>query len=255
MKNRSSTVLLFTCFIIVCAFAPVSKPITVWLIGDSTVCDQPLDRAPVTGWGTPFATFFDSTVVIKNKARGGRSTRTFLSEGRWQQVFDSLSAGDYVFIQFGHNDEAKEPQYKDRYTPVPDYIVNLKKFITEARSKSAKPVLVTPVTRMQFDANANVKETHKEYTAAVFEVGKEMNVPVIDLDGESRKLLQKFGPIFSKEIYLHLDSLQHPHYPNGRKDGTHFSEYGARRMAELVLAQMRNQKIELADRITKKVAP
>src|SRR5215217_5913641 len=103
---------------IMVAFIPPKKKIHVWLIGDSTVCIQPRDRSPITGWGTPFEEFFDSTVTLKNVARGGRSTRTFISEGRWKAVLDSLEEGDYVLIQFGHNDEAKEPQYSDRYTPV-----------------------------------------------------------------------------------------------------------------------------------------
>lgn len=242
-------------FFTVLAFAPPDRKITVWLIGDSTVCDQPLDRSPVTGWGTPFAGFFDSTVTVSNRARGGRSTRTFISEGRWQQVSDSLQEGDYVLMQFGHNDEAKEPQYQDRYTPVPDYKTNLERFIRETRSKKAQPILVTPVTRLVFDASGHVKETHQEYTAAVWEVGKQYGVPVIDLDKKSRELVDYFGPKYAKVLYMQVDSLEHPHYPAGRKDNTHFNEYGARRMAELVLAEIRLQQPELAKRITRKVAP
>lgn len=231
------------------------KQVRVWLVGDSTVCDQPRDRSPVTGWGTPFKDFFDSKVYIANVAKGGRSTRTFISEGRWKSIMDSLQEGDYVLIQFGHNDEAKEPQYRERYTSVPDYKTNLVKFITQARSKKANPVLITPVTRLVFDSVGKIKETHKEYSAAVWETGKAYNTPVIDLDERSRALVQEFGPKWSKVLYMQVDSLQNPHYPNGRRDNTHFNEYGARRMAELVLAEIRKLKLELADRITTKVAP
>lgn len=253
MKQSRLYILIFCgiCF----AFATPPKKIRIWLIGDSTVCTQPKDRSPVTGWGTPFEDFWDSTVTVLNHARGGRSTRTFLAEGRWKNVADSLQEGDYVLMQFGHNDEAKEPQYKDRYTPVPDYKTNLIKFITETRSKHAFPVLVTPVTRLVFDSNGNIKETHKEYSAAVWEVGKAYNVPVIDLDERSRELVQKLGPETSKMLYMQLDTLEHPHYPLGRKDNTHFNEYGARRMAQLVLAEIRKLKLELVGRITNKVAP
>jgi lysophospholipase L1-like esterase len=242
-------------FFLVVAFIPPKKKIQVWLIGDSTVCIQPKDRSPVTGWGTPFEDFFDSTVTIMNRARGGRSTKTFISEGRWKNVMDSIEEGDYVLIQFGHNDEAKEPQYRERYTPVPDYKVNLIKFINDARSKKVNPVLITPVTRMVFDSLGNIQETHKEYSAAVWEVGKQYNTPVIDLDARSRELLQEFGPKWSKVLFMQLDSLEHPHYPYGRRDNTHFNEYGARRMAQLVLAEIRKQKLELAERITLKAAP
>jgi lysophospholipase L1-like esterase len=225
------------------------KKIKIYLIGDSTMCRYESNRAPLTGWGMPFENFFDSTVKIDNRARGGRSTRTFISENRWQPITDSLQEGDYVLIQFGHNDEAREEKYKERYTSVPDYKTNLIKFITETRAKKAIPVLITPVTRMRFDASGKIQETHKEYSSAVWEIGKAYNTPVIDLDAKSRELLQQFGPVCSKMFFMQLDSLEHPNYPNGQKDNTHFNEYGARRMAELVLAEIRNLMPELAERI------
>jgi lysophospholipase L1-like esterase len=232
------------------AFAwPPKKKIKVFLIGDSTMCSYETSRAPLTGWGMPFVNFFDSTVTIDNRAKGGRSTRTFISENRWQPIADSLQEGDYVLIQFGHNDEAKEEKYKDRYTPVPDYKTNLIKFITETRAKKAVPVLITPVTRMRFDKDGKIMETHVEYTAAMYEVAKEYTVPLIDLDKKSRQLLQQLGPENSKWLFMQLDSLEHPNYPQGQKDNTHFNEYGARRIAELVLAEIRALKLELADRI------
>lgn len=246
MKKPSFIVILFALM----AFSfPAKKKIKVWMIGDSTMCLYESNRAPLTGWGMPFAGFFDSTVTVANKARGGRSTRTFISENQWQPIADSLQEGDYVLIQFGHNDEAKEEKYKDRYTPVPDYKTNLVKFIAESRAKKAIPVLITPVTRMKFDKQGKAQETHIEYSAAVWEVGNEYHVPVIDLDTKSRNLLQQFGPEYSKMLYMQLDSLQHPNYPGGQKDNTHFNEFGARRMAELVLAEIRNLIPELTERI------
>ena len=238
----------FTLILLGFAFAP-KKNIKVYLIGDSTMCQYETDRIPVTGWGMPFAGFFDSTVKIDNRAKGGRSTRTFISENRWQPIADSLEEGDYVLMQFGHNDEAKEERYKDRYTPVPDYKTNLVKFISETRNKKANPVLITPVTRMRFDKQGNIQETHKEYTAAVWEIGNEYKVPVIDLDRMSRDLLQQMGPVNAKLLFMQLDSLEHPNYPTGQKDNTHFNEYGARRIAQLVLKSIKEQKLELAERI------
>jgi len=223
------------------------------MIGDSTMCNYESSRAPLTGWGMPFAYFFDSTVTVDNRARGGRSTRTFISEGRWQPIADSMREGDYVLMQFGHNDEAKEEKYKDRYTPVPDYKTNLIRFITETKAKNATPVIITPVTRMRFDKNHIQQETHKEYTAAAWEVGKEYNVAVIDLDTRSRELLQQLGPDYSKLLFMQLDSLAHPNYPSGQKDNTHFNEYGARIIAQLVLAEIKNLKLELSERIIKPV--
>src|SRR5688500_14763666 len=254
MKNWLQHIISGTILLLLVSFVcPPKKKIKVYLIGDSTMCIYESDRVPLTGWGMPFVYFFDSTVTIDNRAKGGRSTRTFISEGRWQLIVENLQEGDYVLIQFGHNDEAKEEKYKDRYTPVPNYKINLIKFITESRTKKAIPVLITPVTRMNFDNEGNIRETHKEYSAAVWEIGKELNTPVIDLDDKSRDLLQRFGPVHSKMLFMQLDSLEHPNYPNGQKDNTHFNEYGARRIAELVLAEIKNEKLELAERIVKPV--
>jgi lysophospholipase L1-like esterase len=252
MKRQFTYILSVAVILMAVSFAyPAKKKIKIYLIGDSTMCTYESSRAPLTGWGMPFANFFDSSVVIDNRARGGRSTRTFISENRWQPIADSLQEGDYVLIQFGHNDEAKEEKYKDRYTPVPDYKINLIKFIYETRAKKAIPVLITPVTRMWFDKEGKIQETHTEYSAAVWETGKEYNTPVIDLDAKSRDLLQQFGPVNSKLLFMQLDSLEHPNYPSGQKDNTHFNEYGARRIAELVLAEIKTLKLELADRIIK----
>jgi lysophospholipase L1-like esterase len=251
MKKSGPNILLFAGLVFLFFALPERKKIKVWMIGDSTMCQYGADRAPLTGWGMPFASFFDSTVTIENRARGGRSTRTFISENRWQSVADSLKEGDYVLMQFGHNDEAKEEKYKDRYTPVPDYKNNLIRFITESRSKNAIPVLITPVTRMKFDKAGKVPETHAEYSAAVWDIGKEYNVPVVDLDAISRDLLQQLGPVHSKLLFMQLDSLEHPNYPAGQKDNTHFNDYGARLIAQLVLGAIKTLKLELAERIVK----
>lgn len=231
---------------------PPKKKITVYLIGDSTVCEYEPKRAPLTGWGMPFEYFFDSTVTIDNRARGGRSTRTFLSEGRWQPIADSLQEGDYVLMQFGHNDEAREERYKDRYTPVPDYKTNLIKFITETRGKKAFPVIVTPVSRLRFGKDGKQEETHKEYTAACYEVAKQYNVPLINLDAKSRELYNQFGAQNAKLLFMQLEPGENPSYPGGQKDNTHFNEYGARKIAELVLQGVKELHLELADHIIKK---
>jgi len=227
------------------------KKIKVYLVGDSTMCLYPASRAPLTGWGMPFANYFDQSVTIENVARGGRSTRTFLSENRWQPVLDSLHAGDYVLVQFGHNDEANQPQYADRYTPLPDFKTNLAKFITDTRSKQAFPILITPVTKINFDKDGKAKETHVEYSAAVLEVGAQYNVPVIDLDLKSRELIQQMGPKAANMLYMMLDAGEHPNYPTAYRDNTHFNDFGARKMAEIVLNGLKEQHVELADRIVK----
>ena len=216
------------------------------------MCEYDVKRAPLTGWGMPFKNYFDSSVVIDNRAKGGRSTRTFISENRWQPIADSLNEGDYVFVQFGHNDEAQGEKYKDRYTPVPDYKNNLIKFIKETRAKKANPVLITPVSRLRFDKDGKQQETHAKYTAACYEVAKQYNVPLIDLDKKSRELFQQLGPENAKFLFMQLEPGENPSYPDGQKDNTHFNAYGARRIAELVLQQIQQLFPELADRITRK---
>jgi lysophospholipase L1-like esterase len=106
---------------------------------------------------------------------------------------------------------------------------------------------------MRFDAAGKIQETHIEYSAAVWEVGKQYDVPVIDLDAMSRDLLQQFGPVQSKLLFMQLDSLEHPNYPNGQKDNTHFNDYGARLIAQLVLTEIKNLKLELVERIQTQV--
>jgi lysophospholipase L1-like esterase len=230
---------------------PPKKKIKVYMIGDSTMCEYEAKRQPLTGWGMPFKYFFDSTVQTDNRARGGRSTRTFISEGRWQPIADSLEEGDYVLMQFGHNDEAKEEKYKDRYTPVPDYRTNLIKFIKETRARNAIPVIITPVSRMRFDKEGRQEETHTEYTAACYAVAKEYKVPLVDLDKMSRDLYTRLGPVGTKLLFMQLEPGENPSYPEGQKDNTHFNEYGARRIAELVLQGLKENNIELTERVVK----
>jgi len=233
------------------SFVPEKKRITVWLCGDSTMSIKDPRYYPETGWGMPFANFFDSTVTIENRAKNGRSTKTFISENLWQSVIDNAKEGDYVFIQFGHNDEAKEKV--ERYTTAEEYRANLLRFVNESRSKKAQPILLTPVSRRRFDANGKIVETHKAYSAIVCELAAAEKVPLIDLDKKSQELLQQFGKDNSKWLFLQLQPGEHPNYPNGRDDNTHFNELGARLVAQFVLKEMRNLNLELAERVREAV--
>ncbi|TGE25830.1 rhamnogalacturonan acetylesterase [Hymenobacter aquaticus] len=229
------------------------KKIRLYLVGDSTIAQKIRQTFPETGWGMPLPTFFDSTVVVDNRAQNGRSTRTFLAENRWQPIVDALQEGDYVFIQFGHNDEAQDKP--DRYVAPADYRRNLVKFVQETRGKKAYPVLITPVTRRKFDKEGKIMETHVAYSAATMDVARELKVPLIDLDRMSRELLQKYGADQSKQLFLQLEPGDHPNYPAGRNDNTHFSELGARKMAQLVVSQVIAQKLPLlSERIAKPTA-
>jgi lysophospholipase L1-like esterase len=221
------------------------KTIRVYLIGDSTIARKDTRAYPETGWGMPFAHFFDAGVEVDNRAKNGRSTRTFLEEGLWKPVADKLEAGDYVLIQFGHNDEVKT---KKSYTTEAEFMANLKRYVDESRRKKALPVLLTPVARRLFDAAGTVVGTHEAYSGLVRQVAREQQVPLIDLDRQSQALLQRLGPETSKLLFLHLAPGEHPNYPKGKEDNTHFSELGARLMAQLVYADLKAQHLDLAQR-------
>ena len=228
---------------------PQKGKIKVWLIGDSTMANKEVKAFPETGWGMPFTYFFDSTVRIDNRAKNGRSTKSFIEEKLWQPVADNLKEGDYVLIQFGHNDEVKEKA--GRYTTPGEFRANLLRYVSDTKSKKANPVLITPVARRKFDATGKIMETHLEYSDIVRSVAKEKNVPLIDLDRKSQEMLQQFGPETSKWLFNYLEPNEHPNYPDGQKDNTHFNEFGARKIAELVLAEIIKLNLDLAERIVK----
>ena len=228
------------------AFTFPPKKTTVWLIGDSTMATKEIKAYPETGWGMPFSNFFDSTIVVDNRAKNGRSTQSFINEKLWQPVVDNLGAGDYVLIQFGHNDEVPT---KKTYTTEEQFRNNLVRYVNETRAKKAFPLLITPVARRKFDSSGHIVGTHEVYSEIVRSVAGELKVPLIDLDKKSQALLQQFGPENSTLLYNHLQAGEHPNYPDGKADDTHFSELGARKMAEIVLQEIRNLKLPLADHI------
>ncbi len=213
----------------------------IFLIGDSTCADKTIEEYPETGWGTPFASFFDSAFV-ENHAKNGRSTKSFIEEERWEKVMEQLNPGDYVFIQFGHNDEV--PSKVGRYTTPNEFQSNLRKFINGSKSKGAKPVLLTPVTRRSYEAG-KLKNTHEAYAKLIREVATQEQIPLIDMTQKSMSLLKDLGEDKSTLLYLHLTPGQHPNYPEGQADNTHFNELGARIMAELVLEGIRENNLSL----------
>ena len=221
------------------------KPLTVFLAGDSTMAKKLPEKRPETGWGEMLVDFFqDGKVIIDNRAQNGRSTRTFISEGRWQAIVDALRPGDYVFIQFGHNDESKEKT--DRYTPPADYRNNLIRFVSEVRDKKATPVLLTPVMRRRFDKEGKLQDTHGEYPDIVRSVAAEHKVALIDMHRSSAAVLAKYGAEESRKLFLQLKPNENPNYPNGIEDNTHFNPLGAEVMAGLAADGIRQQRLTIA---------
>ena len=219
------------------------------MIGDSTMAIKDPKAFPETGWGMPFVQFWDSTVKVDNRSKNGRSSKSFTAEGLWKPVIENMSEGDYLIIQFGHNDESKEKG--ERYSTPEEFKANLASYITQARSRKAIPILITPVGRRKFDETGKVRDTHLGYSDLVKQVAKEQNTLLIDLDKKSRELYNQLGPENTKLLFMQLEPGENPSYPDGQKDNTHFNEYGARRIAELVLQGLKENRIELADRIVK----
>ena len=230
------------------AFAiPDKKKITIWLCGDSTMSVKDKRAYPETGWGMPFVYFWDSTVTVENLAKNGRSTSSFRNEGIWKNVLDGAKEGDYVFIQFGHNDEVPT---KKTYTTEAEFKNNLKQYVSEARGKKATPILLSPMARRSFDSTSGkIKGTHDVYAQIMRDVAKEENVVLFDMDKKTQALYQQMGVENSKLLFNHLKPGEHPNYPDGKEDNTHFSELGARLVAQLVLQEIKKQVPGLAARI------
>ena len=210
------------------------KKITVFTIGDSTMANKKAEVAPETGWCQAFPTFVDETVVIKNRAVNGRSTKSFITEGRWKAVLDSLQSGDYVFIQFGHNDQ--KIQDSTRYTkPFTSYRKNLERFVSETRQKGATPILFTSIVRRKIE-NGFLTDTHGKYPVVVRQVAEEMNVPMIDLQLLTAGAVTALGDEASKSIYLWTQPSEK--FPEGRKDDTHLRKEGANLVAKLAAQQL-----------------
>jgi lysophospholipase L1-like esterase len=231
--------------LLLCPFALAQEPITVFLAGDSTMAAKRAEKRPETGWGEFLQQHFDEARVrVDNHAMNGRSTRTFISENRWQAIIDKLRAGDYVFIQFGHNDSSKEKV--DRYTPPADYRANLLRFVGEVRAKKATPVLLTPVMRRRFDKDGRIQDSHGVYPDIVRSVAAEQKVVIIDMHRKSAQVLIRHGVEESKKLFLQLAAGEHVNYPQGVNDNTHFNPRGAEIMAALAVEGIRERKLGLS---------
>ncbi|KQZ65264.1 hypothetical protein ASD53_18310 [Lysobacter sp. Root559] len=228
------------------SFAGARAPAAaIHLAGDSTMAEKLAEKRPETGWGEHLtARFRPGTVRVVNHAKNGRSTRSFIEEGRWQALLDGLHAGDWVLIQFGHNDQSVEKP--DRYTPLADYERNLAGFVADVRARGATPILLTPVSRRRYDEEGRVQDSHGEYPGRVRALAAREHVALIDLERRSQALLQEAGVDGSRRLFLQLAPGEHPNYPNGVTDNTHFSPAGARRIAIEFASALRGSDLALA---------
>ena len=216
----------------------------IFIAGDSTAAQKLPEKKPETGWGEKIVEFFSDKVLFQNFAVNGRSTKSFMDEGKLHKILETICKGDYLFIQFGHNDEKEAPErHTDPYTT---YQSNLTEYIESARKLGATPILLTPIQRRSFDESGIIQETHGEYPAAMKETAEQLHVPLIDLCGSSKTFFEKLGPEQTKKVFLWVKPGESPNYPEGVQDNTHFCEHGATEIARLVIQGIKEAQLPLA---------
>ena len=236
------------------------SPITIYLIGDSTMADYSGDyddkdymktRYPVMGWGQVFQQFFikdslpklsgiikTNSVIVDDRARGGRSTRTFFQEGRWRAVYKDLKENDIVIMQFGHNDGSES--HPDRYVNIEGYKEFLRLFVSQTLQKDAQPIILTPVARNYPWKDGHLENVHGEYDQAPKDIAQEMDVPLIDLNKMSMDFFSEKGEEYVSENYfMNLPAGKYEAYPEGQNDNTHFQPEGAKAVAQLVFNELK----------------
>ncbi|NPA09317.1 MAG: rhamnogalacturonan acetylesterase [Chlorobi bacterium] len=220
------------------------KP-TLFLIGDSTMANKENpDKNPEHGWGQVFPQFLTTGIEIQNHAVNGRSSKSFRTEGRWDKVEKQLKKGDFVIIQFGHNDQKIKDSTKFT-NPYTQYRANLERYVYEARAKGAIPVLMTSIVRRNFNDNGVLIDTHKEYPLVVRMVANDLKVPFVDMQLLTEQMEIAYGPENSKKLHLYYKEGEDPYYPKGKEDDTHLSRLGAETVAKLAAKSLKALKIGL----------
>ncbi|HEY4148264.1 MAG TPA: rhamnogalacturonan acetylesterase [Chitinophagaceae bacterium] len=237
----------------VCAIeiTPNTTATTVFLAGNSTVVDQA--EEPWAAWGQMIPSFFQpGNVAIANYAESGESLSSFIGERRFQKVLSLLKAGDYVFVEFAHNDQKQKGEGIGPWT---SYTRDLKFFISEVRKKGATPVLVTSMNRRTFDSTGKIYNTLGDYPDAMRKVAKEENTALIDLNAKSKILYEAWGPEQSVKAFVHYPAHTFPGQDKELKDDTHFNPYGAYEIAKCIITGIRENKLPLAAQLRPGIPP
>ncbi len=220
------------------SFSTDHHRITIYTIGDSTMANKPTENdAQERGWGMMLPQFFTTAVRIENHAKNGRSTKSFRSEGLWHKVISRIRPGDYLFIQFGHNDQ--KPDTLLHTDPGTTYRSNLARYIREARAKGATPVLFTSIVRRSFRSDGTLKDTHGQYLTTVRSLASELHVLCIDMNAATARIVQTMGDEPSKKLYMWIPPGTNAAAPEGKKDDTHLNIAGATLFARIVADSIR----------------
>ena len=261
MKTTRIFLAALTLLMLTSAFT-MRKTVTVFMIGDSTMANKDTTGGKQErGWGMMLQQYFKSGVVVDNHAVNGRSSKSFIDEGRWDVVLSKMKPGDYVIIQFGHNDEKPAA---DRHTdPGTTFDANLRRFVLESRARGGIPILCNAVVRRNFyrqvdssvddeslrnttyeDEKVNsdtLIDTHGAYLLSPRNVARELNVPFIDANRVTHDLEQGMGIEGSRRLHMWFRPGEHPSVPKGRKDNTHYNVFGATVVAGLLAEEIAHQ--------------
>ena len=224
--------------------------VDVFLAGDSTMATYPENRAPLTGWGAVLHLFAKDGVTIHNHATGGRSSKSFRSEGRWDAIINQVTPGDFVVIQFGHNDAATGEQNLYRYAdPKTDFPANLRRFIAEVRAKGGIPVLLPLTVCAHFNAAGEsfITSTQRAYYEATCEVARTENVAFIDCTKWMMEQFTAMGKEKARDIFLMIPAGKYPAYPDGKDDGIHFQYNGAIFVAAGIIQLAKEQNLPFGE--------
>ncbi len=232
MKNKLFNTVIIGSLLLLCSMGELQKrPLHVFIVGDSTASQKSTAVFPETGWGMELSSFFTDQVKVDNRAMNGRSTRSFINEGRWSAVCIDLRENDVVLIQFGHNDQKVDKPGIG--TSKEEYRQYLVRYVEDTRRHKALPVLLTPIMRRSFK-DGRMIDTHQGYPEVMKLVADSLQVPLIDLHLETAQLFTNLGESSSKQLFNHVDS-GHVNYPKGKQDDTHLSPEGAKQIAQLVI--------------------
>ncbi|MDC8829440.1 rhamnogalacturonan acetylesterase [Alteromonas gilva] len=220
--------------------------VALHLVGDSTMSNKPNLAYPERGWGQLLPEYFSNELEIVNHAANGRSTRRFIDEGRWALVLSELKAGDYVLIQFGHNDQKVEDP--TRYASAEkDYPAFLRRYIAEVRAKDATPMIASSICRRHFDEQGNLQRKLLDYAAAAREVARDEEVEFFDLNEQTCGFLKDIGEPASRQYFIQVPPDLYTRYPEGKTDNTHLNVVGASKVAQFFIRDLRKRNHPLAN--------
>lgn len=254
--KKNLTLILFAMLTLV-VMTSSNKHFTIFMIGDSTMANKDIKKGPERGWGMALQGFFTENVVVDNHALNGRSSRSFILEGHWKKVYDAMKPGDYLVIQFGHNDEKGVVGDKRHTDPGLTFDDNIRMFCRAAIGKGATPIVMNAVVRRNFytqkdnsgedealrdtkyaDEKVNsdtLVETHFNYVLTPKNVARELRVPYVDANSITKKLEQGLGVVGSRKLHMWFKPGEVAEIPAGRQDNTHYNIYGAHEVASLLV--------------------